>query len=223
MIEKLFTDNQVDDLIKHLGLPDKFLTNLYNADDWSFIIISHALVESVCTRLLCFHFNEPKIEDIYSSLQLNNMRSGKLGFLSKLELISNDNIKLIRCLSEIRNSFVHDVRLSNISLHELIKGYDKSKLKDFAISFSPLESTLREIEKIDLPKNKKNKTTALNASVIEMANEEKMIDRAQNNPKLHILNGIYYFLTSTVDMHYYSDYLQWEKAKQILNRDDKIF
>ena len=223
MIEKLFKDNQVDNLIKRLGLPDKFLNNLYNEDDWSFIIISHALVESVCTRLLCFHFNEPKIDDIYSSLQLNNMKSGKLGFLSKLELISENNIKLIRFLSEIRNSFVHDVKLCNVSLQELIKSYNKNKLKNFAIAFSPFESTLREIEKIDFPSTKKISNTTHSTNVNVMITESKMVDRAKDNPKLHILNGIYYFLSSTVEMHYYSDYLQWEKAKQTLNKDEKLF
>jgi hypothetical protein len=217
MIEKAFKDPQVAILLQQLGLPDNFLTKLYKEDDWSFIIKSHALIESVCTRLLCFHFNEPKIEKIYASLPLNNMKSGKLGFLFELELIDKNNIRMIKFLSEIRNSIVHEIRLSNFTLSDLIKSFDQNKFKNFAISFSPFESLLRSFDKLELP-SKSSKPI-----LTEAISEENMLKRAQDNPKFHILNGIYYLLTSTIDMHYYSDYLQWEKAKQKLSQDDKIF
>ncbi len=217
MIDKVFKDKQVTSLLKQLGLPGNFLKNLYKEDDWSFIIKAHALIESVCTRLLCFHFNEPKIENIYASLPLNNMKSGKLGFLSKLDLIDKYNVKMIMFLSEIRNSIVHEIRFSNFTLKDLLKSYDQNKLKDFAVSFSPFESLLRYFNQIDKVKRRDN------IFEYEAINEGNMLQRAESDPKFHILNGVYYFLTSTIDMHYYSDYLQWEKAKRKLINDDKIF
>jgi len=217
MIEKIFKDPQVTILLQQLGLPGSFLRELYEEDDWSFIIKSHALVESVCTRLLCFHFNEPQIEKIYASLPLNNMKSGKLGFLYELKLIDKNNVRLIQFLSQIRNAVVHDVKLSNFTLSDYIKSYNQNKAMDFAISFSPFESLLRLFNKVHLSKNN-------DALFLDQVISEKTVQkRAQDDPKLHILNGVYYFLTSTIEMHYYSDYLQWEKAKHKLSQDEKLF
>jgi len=120
-----------------------FFAALLDEDDWSFVIKLHALFEAACTHLLLFHFKEPQLAEVISRLELSNKTTGKVAFLSNLELLGKEARRLIAELSELRNRLVHDVRSAGFSLVDMVGKLDAGALKKFAISFSPYETHIR--------------------------------------------------------------------------------
>ena len=98
------------ELESKVGVKQGFFAALLDEDDWSFVIKLHALFEAACTHLLLFHFKEPDLAEVVSRLELSNKTTGKLAFLSRLELLGKEGRRLISTLSELRNNLVHDVR-----------------------------------------------------------------------------------------------------------------
>lgn len=209
-------DKGILELEKKIGLEEGFFENLLKEDDWSFIIKLHALFESVCTQLLLFHFNEPGMVDVISRLELSNKSTGRLAFLKSAELLGQDDRKYISSLSEIRNKLVHDVRNTKYSLVELVESLSPKQLTQFVRTFNPFEARIIDIQHgkgiftkekgtLDLPRN---------------YDINMLIKRAKENPKEYIWHGAYGVLVSIVDMHGYSDYKQWGKAKRIVFEDN---
>jgi len=204
----------LQELESKIGVRESFFQDLLNEDDWSFIIKLHALFEAACTHLLLFHFKEPTLSGIFSRLELSNKTTGKVAFLEKLELIGKDNRKLVSALSELRNTLVHDVRNAEFSLSTMIMSFSPSEIKQFAVVFSPYETLIRKVPfspelNLGFPED-----------VQAHASIERMIERLRNNPKLHIWVGAHRVLSSITEMYGYSDYMQWVKAKEILDSDD---
>jgi hypothetical protein len=202
-------------LEEKIGLDRGFFASLLKEDDWSFVIKLHALFEAACTHLLLFHFKEPGLDEILSRLELSDKTRGKVAFLSKLELISRENRRLISSLSEVRNSLVHDVRNARFDLKALVAGFDAKQLEQFAVSFSPFESLWRRLD---------DKGGALRRSIdpriVDASQLDKVVARAKADPKVHIWIGAYNVLVSIVEMYGYSDYKQWLKAEALF-RDDE--
>lgn len=109
----------VTQAVNDLGLPDDFFAKLPNEDDWSFVIKLSSLFEAVCTQLLVKALDKSSIDDVLSNLEIGNLKYGKLTFLRSLGVIDDADEQFIRRLSEIRNSFVHDIS----SLSSTIKIY----------------------------------------------------------------------------------------------------
>jgi hypothetical protein len=92
-----------------LGLPpDFFFKLLEEGDDWSFIIKTHALIESGTTRLLEAVVAPGVPSEFLQSLPLDG-RNSKLRLLEMLEHLDADHVKFIKGLSRVRNLLVHDV------------------------------------------------------------------------------------------------------------------
>jgi hypothetical protein len=192
-----------------LGVKKTFFNDLLKEDDWSFIIKLHALFEAVCTHLLLYHFKEPELSDIFNRLELSSQSTGKIVFLERLGFIGKEKRRFIVTLSELRNDLVHNVHNCEFSLDKMIQSYDSKALKEFAISFSPIESMLRRAEKnpklkLKLPGNMQ---------------VDSLIKRAKSNPKFHIWFGAFQVLSSILEMYGYSDYKQWVKAKKVLEEE----
>jgi len=204
-------DKGILGLQSKLGLPENFFKDLLEENDWSFIIKLHALLEGACSKLLVFHFNEPKIEKIFSRLELSDISTGKLAFLKELGLLGSESLKYIVTLSQFRNKLVHNVQHYDVDLKKMIAGFDKNQKKSFAIAFSPFETTIRNFDKIDLPKPERNK------DLEKQINVGNIITRFEKNPKVHIWTGAYNVLVSIADMHGYSDFIQWQKANKIID------
>lgn len=209
-------DGGIIRLQKKLGLPDNFFKDLLEENDWSFIIKIHALIEGVCSNLLTFHFNEPKLEKIFSRLDLSDTSTGKLAFLRETELVSSLNSKYISSLSQFRNKLVHNVQYYDVNLCEMVSKLDKNQRTSFAIAFSPHETQLREFRKMKLPGLKETK------DLERQINIGNIINRFEKNPKVHIWFGAYSILVSIVDTFAYSDYLQSQKAEKLLNEDREL-
>lgn len=212
---ELSTDFKVDagiaELEAKIGVRENFFRDLLREDDWSFVIKLHALFEAACTHLLLFHFKEPELTEIFSRLELSNKTTGKVAFLGKLELLNKENRRLVSTLSELRNSLVHDVRNAEFSLATTVAGLAPSELKQFAVAFSPYESRIRGFPKMKL---------GYDQGLQNAASVEAIIKRAKADPKFHIWLGAYAVLISIVDMHGYSDYKQWVKAKAVFESED---
>ena len=124
-------------------------------------------------------------------------------------------MKYIYALSELRNKFVHNVKNCSLSLSDWISKFDSNQMKSFTISFSPLESTIINI-------NKKIKTKGHNFLINGKVNSGDIVARAKMNPKFHIWIGAYSLLVAIADSYYYSDYLQWIKANKLDDEEKKI-
>jgi len=209
-------DQGIVDLQNKIGLKEDFFKNLLNEDDWSFVIKLHALIEAIVTSLLVFHFNEKKLTQIFSRLELSNKTTGKLAFLKETGLLGDDNIKYINSLSELRNKLVHNIENCNIELINFVERLDKNQLKKFATYMRPSESVVRVIVEMGHDEN-------LDKDLIRQSEIKSLIDFAKKEPKTHIWLGAYSLLVSISNTFYYSDYLQSIKAKELFDDDRKIF
>lgn len=204
----------IDGLQEKLGLDSLFFARLIDEDDdWSFIIKVHGLIEALCTNLLVHHFQEEKIANNISRLELAGKGCSKLEFLASLDLVSKQNRSLIVSLSELRNKLVHDISKINFSLSEYASELNKDQLKSFAVRFSPFESLVRscpydEDLKIGFQPNE-----------VEACSLDKMRERARKNPRLHIWLGCFYVINSLLDLYSYSDYINETKASSFLYED----
>jgi len=185
-----------------IGVNDTFFADLLKEDDWSFIIKLHALIESVCTHLLLYHFKEPKLSDVISRLDLSGQTTGKIIFLEKLGFLGKENRRFIVSLSELRNDLVHNIHKCEFDLDKTVQSFDSKTLREFAISFSPKEAFFRRIE--NNPKGK----LKINADTSTRSRVDLVIKRAKKDPKLHIWFGAFYVLSSLLDMYMFSDYKQ---------------
>ena len=114
-----------------LGLPTNFLWNLRHDDDWSVIIKLHALIETAVTHLLVRYFGHDELEDVFSNMELGNVRAGKVVFLSKLNCLEESQRGFIRRLSELRNQLVHDIRNVRFSLTEHVTKLSSERYEAF--------------------------------------------------------------------------------------------
>lgn len=122
-------------LENELSLPEGFLNSLKDEDDWSFIIKIHALIEAAVSYLLTQKFGHDELLPIFSRMELSNKTTGKISFISALELLNKDERQFISSLSELRNLLVHNIR--NVSFD--LKGYaltlKQDKKRNFVLSF----------------------------------------------------------------------------------------
>ena len=110
----------VEELIKELGLPEGFYAELLGADDWSFIIKLHALIEAAVTGLIVEALGQKELHHLISRLELSNNTTGKIALVKALSLLEDKYRRFIVTLSQIRNAFVHDVSNVGMSLKEYI-------------------------------------------------------------------------------------------------------
>ena len=200
-------------LEKAVGVRRGFFSALEDEDDWSFVIKLHALFEAACAHLVLFHFGEPRLTAVISRLELSNRTTGKLAFMTALELIGKRSRRYIAALSELRNELVHDVRNSEFDLEEWFSSLEPNRQRSLAVAFSPLESFVREGP--HLPGRPVDK------DLEEQASLQSVLGRAKNMTKAHIWLGASHVLVELVDMKGYSEYLQWAKAQALIREDDE--
>src|ERR1017187_995933 len=107
--DKKFTQElleSVGSLESLLGLTGGFFQHLLDEDDWSFIIKTHALLESGLTRLLEIAIVPPMPQTFISTLTLSGGRHSKLQLLRSLKLADADTANFVEGLSRIRNGLV---------------------------------------------------------------------------------------------------------------------
>ena len=101
---------------KDLGMPEGFIADLKNQDDWSFVIKSHALLEAALTQLIAHHVGRSELKPILARIDMSNAQFGKAAIGGALGFLTKPERRFIRALSELRNDLVHDIRNVNFDL-----------------------------------------------------------------------------------------------------------
>jgi hypothetical protein len=128
-------------LEKKLEIEDGFFNKLIEEEsDWALIIKVHALIEAAVSELLTASFGNQGLNNTFSYLELSNKRSGKMAFVSALNLLDEDCRRYISSLSELRNRLVHNIKNVEFQLHDHVAGLDKQQFKQFVKNFNTLSS-----------------------------------------------------------------------------------
>jgi hypothetical protein len=120
------------ELEPELELPKGFFRQLYQADDWTFIIKLHALIESALTHLIDSLFETDSVVSFLGTLDIGGGRHSKVALLQIMNQIEPDEAKVVRGLSKIRNRLVHNIRHVAFDLKAYARELDANELIDFA-------------------------------------------------------------------------------------------
>jgi len=122
-------------LEEDLQLTQGFFRSLASENDWSFVIKSHALVETALSHLLAVAVRDPRTVEIFARMETSNGRTGKLAFLKTMQLLDDHSVRFIRSLSELRNDLVHDVKQTSFSFDAHLAGLTKQRRQAFRQAF----------------------------------------------------------------------------------------
>lgn len=116
-----------------VDLKDKveFMRSLLEADDWSMIIKTHALIETIITELIITCTEEDKLKPLIERLPLSDEQIGKLRILKDYNLLTVSQRLFIKRFSELRNMTVHKLENINFNLEEYINTFDKNQKKSW--------------------------------------------------------------------------------------------
>jgi hypothetical protein len=153
-------EKYISDLEKKILLPKGFCESLISEDDWSFVIKTHALFEAALSQLLAHHLGKPELLDVLTRLETSNTSTGKLAIAKSLGYLEDEERRLIRSWSELRNALVHDVTNTsfNFKAHIMLMSADNQKkyLRNFYMEewYQPnIETDKGFAEAIDNPKD----------------------------------------------------------------------
>jgi hypothetical protein len=135
----------VDRLEKVLGLPHGSFERLVDVDDdWSFILKIHALMEASLTMLLAERIGGDRLPDsvilvdALSHLEMSRRTHlGKVDLAFALGLLDENERRLLRKMSELRNTFVHQVANVSLSLINYVAAFDSNQRRSFAEALYP--------------------------------------------------------------------------------------
>ena len=121
---------QFDDAIKKDILDSiKILGGLAEDSDWTFVIKSHSLVESLINDLLISRIGEAELQKTIKMLPLHDNKTSKVHILKSYNLLDKEALFFIRKFSELRNSIIHSFASSNFNFTEYFAGLDKNQKK----------------------------------------------------------------------------------------------
>jgi DNA-binding MltR family transcriptional regulator len=154
-----------------LRLPSDFVSSLLlDADDWSFVVKAHALLES-CLNMITARYiarehdhYRGEIMDVVSRLNTSDTRCGKIAFLRAFGVLDHEAIKAIRRLSEIRNQLVHDISNVAFSFSTHVAVMNKDQLKSEFRTFHQMSKS-DAIDDADLAAFSDDPRTIINSSV----------------------------------------------------------
>jgi len=119
-----FTKEQLDVIEEDeplLGLEKGFFRKLLvDENDWSFVIKTHALIESVLTRLIQTTVHPEGLKEFVTTFDLSGGRHSKVALLRNCDLLEDSEAKFVRGLSKIRNRLVHNVRYTSYDLSKFL-------------------------------------------------------------------------------------------------------
>jgi hypothetical protein len=128
-----------------------FLLDLLKEDDWTFVIKSHALIETAVTEMLVQHLGEIELTKIIELLPLSDNRTGKIAVARQLKLLDDKQRRFVRFFSELRNSLVHRLDNLDFTFENYISSLDtnqKRTLKESVAWFANDEIMRKEWETI---------------------------------------------------------------------------
>lgn len=122
----------VENLELLLGLPKGFYSNLYEEDDWSFIIKLSALFEAASTEAIASKLQHPEITSALASLEQAHPRHGKIMFMLNLGIICPEQKLFLVKLAELRNKLVHNISEVAFDFEAYMASLEKGQKKSLA-------------------------------------------------------------------------------------------
>ncbi|TGM10278.1 hypothetical protein EHQ81_19420 [Leptospira selangorensis] len=142
----------IDTLRKKFLNENKRLSKIVQGDDWSFMIKSLAILESIVLRLLVTKTNDARFEKFYSRISL----SQKADLLVDLELVTKQQRKFISFLSKIRNNLAHNPDEINFNLKKYLKSLSANELNQLPNLISVSENDKHKLSLNYIKRNPKN-------------------------------------------------------------------
>lgn len=96
------------------------------ADDWTFVIKMHALVEAALNHLLITHFESPDLNEVVPLVPVD-ASLGKLTLIKAFKLLSPEACMFVDALSSLRNKATRDIRHFDFDLRQYVKGLKDKK------------------------------------------------------------------------------------------------
>jgi hypothetical protein len=117
-------------------------------DNWSLLIKLHTLIEASLNQLITSYLGDERLLPIITRLETGNSSTGKLAFLSALDLLSSPCRSFIKHFSELRNDLVHNVKNLEFNLDAYVAAMDKQRKKNLidAIQTMIPEAQLADLE-----------------------------------------------------------------------------
>jgi hypothetical protein len=125
----------LEELEQEIGIPAGFFDKLIDDDDWTFVIKLHSLIEAAMTHYITEKLGEPQLRDFISRIDLSHSTMGRLAIAKAISALEKDHRRFIKLLSEMRNSFVHDVQNVSTTIIEFLDEMPKSRRKGFDKAF----------------------------------------------------------------------------------------
>lgn len=126
---------EIQQLEESIGLPSGYCLRLLSEDDWSFIIKLSALFEAVATEALTIKFGDPRITESLSYVEYANSKYGKIIFLHKLDVITNEQLTFLTRLAGLRNKLVHTISSTKFCFNNYLQSLDKNQKQAFVKIF----------------------------------------------------------------------------------------
>ncbi len=109
----------------------EFMLKLLKDDDWSFVIKSHSLIESLVTELIIAKIDESSLKNLIERIPLHGEPISKISIVKIYDLIPSEQLKFIKKLSEIRNSIVHKYENLSFTFEAYLTELDKNNNRNW--------------------------------------------------------------------------------------------
>lgn len=133
--EKLLEASEKDTIDGIKGQSD-FLLSLLDGDDWSLVIKSHALIESIVTELIVTRIDEPRTRAFVERLPLSNAETGKLRLAKDFDLIGTNARSFVKAFSALRNSLVHKIENVTFDFSVYVETLDENRKRQWQFDYS---------------------------------------------------------------------------------------
>ncbi len=108
-----------------------YLYELWDDDDWAFVIKAQALVEDSLTRSIIRHIGESALSKSVVAMPLNGGDASKLAVAKELGLIDSQQKRFVVKLSELRNCLAHRPDYSNFQFDRYILSFTSDEKKSW--------------------------------------------------------------------------------------------
>lgn len=127
------------DLDEELKSKTDFMFALAEDDDWSLVIKSHALIESLVTELLVAKTEEVQLKSIIERLPLSDEEIGKLRIAKDYNVLTKHERRFIKRFSALRNDLVHKFENVNFEFEKYVINLDKGQKDAWRVAFTWFE------------------------------------------------------------------------------------
>lgn len=125
MTADVFLGNErvADILSAELELEADYVRHLLDADDWTMMILSWAIVEACLNQAISRRLGNDSLSSFVERLSIGG-RSGKAELAASLEILTKEERKFLETYSEVRNRFAHGVKRFKTTFEDFFSATD---------------------------------------------------------------------------------------------------